>query len=100
MRDAVDLLILDEPSAGADPEAEHRIHRTLREHGLGCTRILISHRLSALRDADAIVVLDNGRVAEHGTHDQLMSDASRYRQLFSLQASAYQDRRVAAKGDG
>ncbi|MFI6325935.1 ABC transporter ATP-binding protein [Nonomuraea sp. NPDC050556] len=84
-----DLLILDEPSAGLDAEAEHTIHRRLREHRAGRTSLLISHRLSTVRDADLIVVLSEGRIAEQGTHAGLMAAAGEYARLFSLQASGY-----------
>jgi ATP-binding cassette, subfamily B, bacterial len=92
-RDA-DLLILDEPSSGVDPETEHRIQRALRQRTAGRTSLLISHRLSSIRDAGLIVVLAGGRVAESGTHDELMAAGGRYRRLFSMQAAAYQDERV------
>jgi energy-coupling factor transporter ATP-binding protein EcfA2 len=65
--DRRDLLILNEPSSGLDAEAEHQIHRTLREHREGATSV-ISHRLGAVRDADRIAVLAHGRIAEQGTH--------------------------------
>ncbi|QYC42073.1 Alpha-hemolysin translocation ATP-binding protein HlyB [Nonomuraea coxensis DSM 45129] len=84
-----DLLILDEPSAGLDAEAEHAIHQRLREYRAGRTSLLISHRLSAVKDADLIVVLAEGRVAEQGTHATLMASGGEYARLFTLQASGY-----------
>ncbi|MEV6299147.1 ABC transporter ATP-binding protein [Actinoplanes sp. NPDC051861] len=89
-REGRDLLILDEPSAGLDAEAEHALHRRLYAHRFGRTSLLISHRLGAVRDADTIAVLDGGRVAELGSHDQLMAAGGRYAELFSLQATGYQ----------
>lgn len=100
LRDGADLLILDEPSSGVDPETEHRIHRALRQRASGRTSLLISHRLSSMREADVIVVLADGRVAESGTHDELMAMGGRYRRLFSLQAAAYQDERVTVSPGG
>jgi ATP-binding cassette subfamily B protein len=84
-----DVLILDEPSAGLDADAEHRIHTRLREHRAGQTSVLISHRLGAVREADIIVVLDGGVVAEQGDHAALMAAGGVYARLFSLQAEGY-----------
>ncbi|MFF9571716.1 ABC transporter ATP-binding protein [Streptomyces sp. NPDC014685] len=91
LRDQRDLLILDEPSAGLDAEAEAEIHAALREHRCGRTSLLVSHRLGALRDADSIVVLADGRVVEQGDHAALMAAEGAYARLFLLQASGYQD---------
>lgn len=88
-RDRRDLMILDEPSAGLDPAAEHDIHTTLRERRQGQTSLLISHRLGAVRDADTIAVIANGRVAEQGDHATLMAIGGEYARLFELQASGY-----------
>ncbi|MFI7038753.1 ABC transporter ATP-binding protein [Microbispora rosea] len=92
LRGERDLLILDEPSSGLDAEAEHEIHRGLREHRRGRTSLLISHRLGAVRDADHIVVLDGGRVAEQGTHTGLLARGGIYAYLFALQAEGYRQR--------
>ncbi|SEG59382.1 ATP-binding cassette, subfamily B [Thermomonospora echinospora] len=92
MRDRTDLLILDEPSSGLDAEAEAEVHQRLREHRAGRTGLLISHRLSAVRDADAIVVLSEGAVVEQGDHDGLLSAGGLYARLFGLQAAGYRDR--------
>jgi ATP-binding cassette subfamily B protein len=99
VRDAADLVILDEPSAGLDPEAEHALHRALERHAAGKTRILISHRLGGLRRADAIAVLGGGGIVEHGTHDELVARGGLYARLFRLQASAYHDRPIHAELD-
>lgn len=81
------LLILDEPSSGLDAEAEHAVHLGLRRHRAGRTSVLISHRLGALRDADLIVVLDEGK---KGIHGELMALEGTYARLFALQASGYE----------
>jgi len=90
LRDRRDVLILDEPSSGLDAVAEHEIHTRLREHRHGRTSVLISHRLAAVRDADLLVVLEQGQVVEQGTHVELMAAAGTYAQLFTLQARDYQ----------
>lgn len=103
LRDRRDLLILDEPSAGLDAEAEHRIHRAIAAHRAGRTSLLISHRLGAVRDADHIVVLSEGRVTEEGPHDALLAAGGAYHRLFTLQAAGYQQRPPVAHsvaGDG
>ena len=91
MRSARDLMILDEPSAGLDAEAEYEIHQRLRRHRTGQTSLLVSHRLSAVRDAGLIVVLAGGRVVEQGSHDELVDADTEYARLFALQASGYAD---------
>jgi ATP-binding cassette subfamily B protein len=88
-RDA-DLLILDEPSSGLDAAAEREIHARLTEMRHGSASLLISHRLSAVRDANQIVVLRDGVVAERGDHDTLMGRGGDYARLFRSQADGYQ----------
>ncbi|MGA8113733.1 MAG: ABC transporter ATP-binding protein [Actinocatenispora sp.] len=89
-----DLLVLDEPSSGLDPEAEARVHEAVARTMTGRARLLVSHRLSAVREAQLIFVLESGRIVERGTHDELMVRGGRYAALFSRQASGYQDARV------
>jgi ATP-binding cassette subfamily B protein len=90
LRDRRDLLILDEPSSGLDPAAEYEVSARLREHRAGRTSVLISHRLGTIRDADVIVTLVDGRVAEQGSHDELMRRDGHYAELFRLQGRGYQ----------
>ncbi|MER7455965.1 ABC transporter ATP-binding protein [Micromonospora sp. NPDC126480] len=90
MRPDADLLILDEPSSGLDADAETRVHTSLARIRHGRTGLLISHRLSTLRDARRIVVLDAGRITESGAHDELMAAGGEYARLFRLQAEGYQ----------
>ncbi|GAA2624699.1 ABC transporter ATP-binding protein [Actinomadura fulvescens] len=85
-----DVMILDEPSAGLDAEAEHDVHDRLRKLRDGATSLLISHRLGAVRDADLIAVLSDGVVAELGDHAELLGAGGLYARLFTLQASGYQ----------
>ncbi|MEU5259331.1 ABC transporter ATP-binding protein [Amycolatopsis sp. NPDC021455] len=90
LRDRCDLLVLDEPSSGLDAEAEHELHTRLRAYRDGRTSVLIAHRLSAVRDADRIAVLDDGEVAEEGAHAELMAaPGGRYGRLFRLQSRGY-----------
>jgi ATP-binding cassette subfamily B protein len=91
VRADADLIICDEPNSGLDAEAEAEVHEMLRGHRAGRTSVLVSHRLSALRDADRIVVLDGGTVAEQGTHHELMDAAGTYARLFDRQAEGYRE---------
>jgi ATP-binding cassette subfamily B protein len=94
-RQDVDLLILDEPTASLDAAAELHVHQALHAHAAGRARLLISHRLSALRGADLIAVLSAGQIVERGTHETLMDEPDgEYARLFRLQAGGYQDERV------
>jgi len=90
LRDDSHLVILDEPSSGLDVDAEHAVHESLRAHRYGRTSMLISHRLSAVRHADRIVVLADGRIVESGSHDTLMASGGEYARLFTRQAAGYQ----------
>ncbi len=100
MRADRDLLVLDEPSAGLDAEAEHDVHRRLVARRAGTTSLLISHRLSAVAMADEIAVLSGGRVAERGTHGELIAAGGEYARLFELQASGYRIADGAARSAG
>ncbi|MCO6007796.1 ABC transporter ATP-binding protein/permease [Actinoallomurus purpureus] len=91
VRDGRDLMILDEPSSGLDPVAEHEVHAQMRLYRAGRTSLLISHRLSAVREADLIAILDGGRVVELGTHETLMAAGGHYARLFRLQAAGYRE---------
>jgi ATP-binding cassette subfamily B protein len=87
-RDA-SLVILDEPTAALDPRAESRLFESMRELLEGRSALLISHRFSSVRSADRIYVLLDGRVVEHGSHDDLLERDGLYAELFLLQAAAY-----------
>jgi ATP-binding cassette subfamily B protein len=89
LRGGRDLVILDEPSSGLDAESEYEIHAGLRAHRAGRTTMLISHRLNAVRDADSIVVLADGVIAEQGDHDALTARGGIYARLFALQARGF-----------
>ena len=83
------LVILDEPTAALDARAEHDLFTRMRDLFGGRSVLLISHRFSSVRSADRIYVLHEGRVVEHGSHDELMELGGLYTELFTLQASAY-----------
>jgi ATP-binding cassette, subfamily B, bacterial len=93
-----DLVILDEPSSGLDAEAEYEIHCRLQAHHSNSTAIVVSHRLSAARAADHIVVLSNGTVEDQGDHDALMARGGSYKRMFSLQARGYAVGTVTSSG--
>ncbi|MEV0614273.1 ABC transporter ATP-binding protein [Nonomuraea sp. NPDC050404] len=84
-----DVLILDEPTAHLDVEAETRFYRQVVAEVPGTTVLLISHRLSTVRNADRIVLLEAGRVAEQGDHDDLLARDGAYARLFRLQAARF-----------
>ena len=87
-RDA-DVWILDEPTSSLDPEAESAIFAELKEILRGRIGIVISHRFSTVRIADRIAVIADGKIAELGTHEELLRANGRYAQLFELQAAGY-----------
>ena len=88
MRDA-QLLILDEPTAALDARAEHEVFRRFVELTYDKCAVLISHRFSTVRMADRIVVLHEGKLLEHGTHEELLAAKGQYSELFQLQAAGY-----------
>jgi len=88
IRDAA-LVILDEPTAALDADAEYQLFARFRELIKDKTSLIISHRFSTIRMADYILVLEGGRIVEHGTHAELLRHASRYAELFAMQAERY-----------
>ena len=79
------ILILDEPTAALDTESERLVIEALERLMKGRTVLTIAHRLSTIRDADKIIVLKDGVVAEQGTHDQLLALGGTYAELYSVQ---------------
>ena len=90
MRSDADILILDEPTAAMDAEAEMNIFNHFRALTQDRMVVLISHRFSTVRMADKIIVMANGQIIEQGSHEQLLEADGRYAHLFSLQAAGYQ----------
>jgi ATP-binding cassette subfamily B protein len=88
LRDA-QILILDEPTAALDARSEYEVFQRFAELTAGKMALFISHRFSTVRMADRIVVLENGRVAEDGDHEQLTHLGGRYAEMFELQAASY-----------
>ncbi|MGC1371105.1 MAG: ATP-binding cassette domain-containing protein [Candidatus Sulfotelmatobacter sp.] len=88
LRDA-QLLILDEPTASLDARSEFEVFHRFSELTAGKMALFISHRFSTVRSADRILVLENGKITEEGTHDQLASLGGRYAEMFEMQASSY-----------
>ena len=85
------MMILDEPTAALDPIAENKMYLEYDRFIDGHTALFISHRLSSTRFCDRILLLENGCVAESGTHDQLMKQGGKYAELFNIQAHYYRE---------
>ena len=86
------LLILDEPTAALDALAEDRMYQEFNQMVKGKTAIFISHRLSSTRFCDKIVMFEDGRIIEEGTHEQLLNANGKYRNMFQVQAQYYKDK--------
>lgn len=82
------LLLLDEPSSALDPIAEYELTRLIFKQSR-TTTIMVAHRLSSVRDADRIYLMDGGRISEQGSHDELMGLGGKYAEMFAKQAENY-----------
>lgn len=89
VRGGARYVVLDEPTSQLDVRAEMEIFERLLKATRGCTTVLISHRFATVRHADLICVLEEGRVAELGSHEELMAAGGRYRTMFDLQAARF-----------
>lgn len=83
------VAILDEPSSALDPIAEYRLNKSMLENAENQAVILISHRLSTTKDADRIILLENGSIAESGTHSELLAKGGTYAKMWNVQAEKY-----------
>lgn len=90
MREEADILVLDEPTAALDAEAEHAVFERFRELAKGRTTIVISHRFPTVRMAKSIIVLEQGQILECGSHEHLLQKDGKYARMFKLQAQGYQ----------
>ena len=79
------VLILDEATSNVDTLTEHRIQQAMRRLMKGRTSFVIAHRLSTIKGADLILVMHQGEIAEHGTHEELMRKGGRYKELYESQ---------------
>ena len=79
------IFIFDEPVTGLDAETEARLNETLDRLMKGKTSFIIAHRFSTIMRADLILMIEEGRIVEQGTHEQLLDGSDRYRQLYNLQ---------------
>ncbi len=85
------IIILDEPTAALDPIAENEMYMKYNEIMKGNTSIYISHRLSSTRFCDRILFIENGTLAEQGSHEELMEKAGKYADLFDIQSHYYKE---------
>ncbi|MDQ0371012.1 ABC transporter ATP-binding protein [Catenuloplanes indicus] len=96
LRHGARVLVLDEPTASLDVRTEARFFDEFATLTRGATTVLVSHRFATVRHADHIVVLAEGRVAERGTHDELIARGGHYARMYGLQAARFDDRQVPA----
>ncbi len=83
------VMIMDEPSSALDPMAEYQLNQAIHQIAEDKTVIFISHRLSTTRDADCIYMMENGRIIEHGTHEELLNSGGKYSKMWNVQAGRY-----------
>lgn len=82
------VIILDEATASVDPENEHLIQNAISELTKGKTIITIAHRLATIENADQILVVDDGRIVEKGTHEELIRQEGRYKKFIEIREKA------------
>ena len=94
-----EFAVLDEPSSALDPIAEYKMYENLIEVTKDKTVLYISHRLSSAVLSDKIIVIGEGKVLEEGSHNELMSKDGKYKEMFTLQASSYENEKEDAEND-
>lgn len=93
------ILVLDDSTSALDMETEHEIQKTLNQLN-GTTKIIIAHRISSVRNADEIIYLDHGRIAERGTHEQLLSKKGLYYETYMSQYGAFEETMASLAAEG
>jgi len=89
------ILVLDEATSALDAESEEIVQTNLCAMAAGRTVLIVAHRLSAVRQCDRIIVLEQGRIVETGTHDALLLSGGRYADLYARQAGPRPERKAA-----
>ena len=84
-----EILIFDEPTSSLDPIAEYEMFQNISMHGKNKIIIFVSHRLSAVRNVDKVVMMEHGRIIEQGSHSELMNMDGKYKNMYSTQAKNY-----------
>ena len=86
------IIVLDEPTAAIDPIEESRVYKKFVDISKGKTAIIVTHRLGSTKIADRVIVMDKGKVAAIGSHDELMRECKLYRTMYNSQAEWYADK--------
>ena len=92
------ILILDDTTSSVDMETEHYIQQTLKNFSSGRTTFIIAHRISSVKDADIILVMEKGRIAERGTHEELLKLGGRYKEVYDTQYGSFDLKEVSSNG--
>ena len=83
------VLILDDTTSAVDMETEKHIQESLENLDFNCTKLIIAQRISSTKDADKIIILENGKIKEMGTHDELLAKKGYYYEVFMLQNEGF-----------